>query len=153
MTYLNLYLPEAPTTAIKILAGSVGISGKKSIDISPSANIEGPAIAQTQSFENLTFNIQRVLFTEEVFNSGDVDEISSITMEDVLTLYRHKFDNSNPAYIEAMYGEDKMLYGSDGVTTKIPVVLETFNFPVDMKTTKNGYIPSGSLVFKETNVE
>ncbi len=144
MTYLNLYLPEAPTTAIKILAGSVGVSGKKSIDISPSANIEGPAIAQTQSFENLTFNIQRVLFTEST---------DTITMEDVLTLYRHKFNNSDPAYIEAMYGEDKMLYGSDGVTTKIPVVLETFNFPIDMKTTKDGYIPSGSLVFKETNVE
>ena len=144
MTYLNLYLPEAPTTAIKILAGSVGVSGKKSIDISPSANIKGPVIAQTQSFENLTFNIQRVLFTEST---------DTITMEDVLTLYRHKFNNSDPAYIEAMYGEDKMLYGSDGVTTKIPVVLETFNFPIDMKTTKDGYIPSGSLVFKETNVE
>jgi len=143
MAIINLYLPDAPTVAIKILASQVTPSGKKNIDSSPSANIDGPVKVQTQSYENLTIGLQRILFTQE---SG------TITYENVLTLYRHRFDNTNPAYLEVSYGTDKTLKGSDGTTTKIPVVLESFNFPIDTSDSKNGYMPVGSLTFKETGI-
>lgn len=141
---INIYLPDAPSTAIKVLGQSVTPSGKKNIDVSPSANIDGPVKAQTQSYENLTFQITGIHFTAD---SG------TITYENVLTLYRHRFDNTNPAYLEVTYGDTKTLKGSDGTTTKIPVVLETFNFPISVTDSKNGYMPVGSLTFKETDTD
>ena len=141
---INIYLPDAPTSAIIVKGTSVTPGGKKNIDVSPSANIEGPVKVQTQSFENLNFQIQGVHYTGEA---------GTLTWANVLTLYRHKFDNSNPAYLEVTYGDTKQLTGSDGVTTKIPVILESFNFPISTKDSKNGYMPVGSLTFKETGTD
>ena len=141
---INIYLPDAPSTAIRVLGQTVTPSGKKNIDVSPSANIDGPVKAQTQSFENLTFQIQGIHYTTDA---------NTITYENVLTLYRHKFNNTNPAYLEVTYGDTKTLKGSDGTTTKIPVVLETFNFPISVTESKNGYMPVGSLTFKETGTD
>ena len=141
---INIYLPDTPNTAIKLLGQTVTPSGKKNLDVSPSANIDGPVKVQTQSYENLNFNIQGIHLTED---SG------TLTFDNILTLYRHRFDNTNPAYLEVTYGDTKTLKGSDGTTTKIPVVLESFNMPLSASDSKNAYMPVGSLTFKETKTD
>jgi hypothetical protein len=48
------------------------------------------------------------------------------------------------------YGTAKTLVGVDGTTMDIKVVMEGFNFPIDAKNTKEGYMPVGSITFVET---
>jgi hypothetical protein len=142
---VNIYLPNDPLTAIPVLCTSVNVSGKKSLELSPSANVEGPVKIQTQSQENLIYAIKGVHFP--------VNTPTVFTWQNLLELYRHKFDNTNPAYLEVTYGTfggATNLTGQNYVLTKIPVILDSFNFPIDVGDSRDGYMPVGSITLKET---
>ena len=69
--------------SVRILCNGVTVSGNKNVDSTPNANIgTGPVEVQTQSFENLTYNINGINYTEE---SG------TLTWDNVLTLYKSKY--------------------------------------------------------------
>ena len=142
MSQFTITMPDGTTTK-NIPCSSLQPSGKKNIESKPNANLDGPVEVQTNSYENLKFVLQGVHFTGE---EGDLD------YDDVLTLYKSKFTGTNAAKINVTYGTDKILKGLED-STDIYVVLESFNFPIDMRESKDGYMPVGSLIFVETDTE
>lgn len=127
---------------INISSNNVTVGGKKNNIASPNANLNGSIVeVQTQSIENLTYNIPNVHFT----GSSTV-----LSYADVLTLYRATFDGTNPAYLKVVYGTATSLVGVDGTTVEIPVILQSFSFPVNVKDSRDGYMPIGNLTFIET---
>jgi hypothetical protein len=146
MAYVKLYLPDTPTTAITVLCGVVTCGGKKNTETTPAANVDGPIIVQTQSFENITISLSNVQFTQGT---------DTLTWSDILSLYSHKFADNNPAYLEVQYGKGDTIFNLTGTagTTKIPVILQSFSLPIDTRISVEGKIPTAKLTFIETDTE
>ena len=125
---------------VKVLASGLTLSGKKHLQLKPNANINGPVEVQTQSFENLTISIQGVHFT------GETD---TLDWDDVLTLYQSKYDGTNYIILNVAYGSDDT-YVAGLTGTDIKCVLETPSLPINMTSSRDGYLPVGTLILRET---
>lgn len=127
---------------VTLKCNQISVAGKKNITHKPNANVSGPVYIQTQSFDNLGIGIQGVHFTG---TSG------TLTYDQVMDLYTGAYDNTaaTTVTLNVRYGVSNYLSGSDGATN-IKVVLESFNYPIDATQTRDGYLPIGSLTFRET---
>ena len=136
---------------VRVLGGRLTISGKKNVVATPNAYLNGTqAEVQTESVENLKYVVNGVYFTNE---SG------VLTYPMLLELYRRRYGGSGVTgadqaiVLTATYGRPgstSNLVSFDGTTTDIDVILESFTFIIDMKDTKDGYIPSCTITFVET---
>jgi hypothetical protein len=137
--------------AVHILCDRITVSGKKTVIANPNSNSTDELVeVQTQSVENLSYSVAGIHYTGA---SG------TLTYGDVLILLRHKYGGAAAtganaqALLTVTYGQagsTTNLIGFDGSTTSIPVVLKDFNFPIDTRDSKEGYMPIGSLTFLET---
>lgn len=111
---------------------------------SPKANGGSVSEIQTQSFDNPTYTITGAHFTGGA---------GSITYDALLAMAKLKYDGTNAITLEVRYGLTGStidLVGSDGSTTAITVILNSFNFPISTKDTLQGYIPVGNIILQET---
>ena len=136
-------------TAVRVLCDNVTVSGKKNNKYDPNANLTGDIVeVQTQSIENPMYRVQGIHFTGA---SG------TLTYPMFLTLYRHKYGGAAetgalaPVTLNVTYGSGTALVGVDGSTTNIKVIMEDFNFPIDVKDSAGGYLPIGNANFRETS--
>jgi hypothetical protein len=128
---------------VTVLCNSLTVSGNKTTDSTPDVNIQdGPVEVQTQSFENLNFNINGIHFT------GDSN---TLTWLDLLTLYKSKYDGTNAITLNVVYGlsNEKVLSGLSA-SSDISCVLKTISFPISVVESKNGYLPVGNITLIET---
>ncbi len=125
---------------VRVLSDAVTVSGKRNLNREPNANIFAPVEVQTQSYENFKYVVNGIRFTEET---------GTLTWEHVVSLYKDAYNGNNPIILNVTYGFDKTLSGLSN-STDINVVLETPTLPINVKITKDGYIPVGSLTFVET---
>lgn len=142
MAYVKITHPDINSgSPVYILCNNVTVSGTKKLDTTPNVNIQdGPVEVQTQSFENLNYSINGIHFTGE---SG------TLTWLDLLTLYKSKYDGTNPAVLNVSYGTNVILSGLSA-STDINVVLKSLNFPLSTADSKNAYQPIGTISFVET---
>ena len=137
----------AITGVKRIYCDTVRPSGKKNLGHDPEANVKGPSEVHTQTYENIKFIIQGIKFTQDS---------DALTWGDVLKLYRAKYNGENPAILNVSYG-----YGSnerdlftispeDVELTDMPCILESFDYPINVRETREGYIPTGSITLMET---
>lgn len=129
-------------TAVRILADKVTVAGKKNNTAKPDANGTDHTEVQTNTFENLKYNISGVHYDTSVANS--------LQYTDVLILYKEKYNRGNAATLIVTYGNSTILPNLAGETSGISVILDDFNFPIDVKDSRNGYMPIGTLSFIET---
>jgi hypothetical protein len=130
---------------VNVFCNQVTVSGKDNITDDPYVNGVQQSEIHTQSFENLKYSIQGINFTGAA---------ASLAYTDVLTIYKNRYDTTAATTCKLRvvygYGTAKTLVGVDGTTMDIKVVMEGFNFPIDAKNTKEGYMPVGSITFVET---
>jgi hypothetical protein len=147
MTNASVYITYSgfvTATRLKVLCSQVSVSAKKNNVNKPDANINGTTEVHTQSYENLKYAVNGIHFTNET---------NTFQYRDLLALLRHKYTGSNKVTMEVSYGKTPdaiSLYAADGTTTAIPVILETFNFPIDVTQTISGYRPVLSMTLVET---
>jgi hypothetical protein len=125
---------------ITIYCDAVQVSGKRVVETKPNANIDGPVEAQTLAFENPKYVLRGIRFSPD---------LTTLTYEQVLSLYKLKYTGSNAPTMSVTYGT-RTLKAVDGTSTNIKVILESFDYPIDARDSANGYLPTGSLVFVET---
>lgn len=154
MTTSKIQLWGGGITGTRVVkANSITPSGNKQLAEKPNANVGGPVKVHTGSFENIDFNISGVHFVHPSLSTPT----NVLTWSDVLTLYRHQYDDTNPVYLNVVYG-----YGTNQTTlttidsagstlTNIKCVLKNFSYPIDVTDSKEGYMPKGSLNFVETD--
>lgn len=134
-------------TAVTVKCSGVLVSGKKNLTKEPYVNGDAPSEVHTQAVNNLKIVLQRVRFT---------DESGTLTWADVITLLKLKYDGTNYATLNVNYGTN--IKGTDysrdliGLeeSTDIKVLLEDFSFPIDVSTSREGYMPEATLNFIET---
>lgn len=152
MTHIKVWHEDLADTKF-IKAASITVSGKKNNEDKPSANVLGPIEVQTNSVENLKLSIQGVHFIPADLTS---DSSTALTWEDILTIYRARYDGTNPVYLNVVYGSGISEATLSAVTsegssiTDIPCVLDDFNFPISVVDSREGYLPVGTLKFTET---
>ena len=133
-------------TAVTVLCDQINIGGKKNISNNSYVNGTSQAEIHTQSYENLAYQVQGIHFTGGA---------NTLTYPMLLTLYRAKYDATaaTTCTLNIVYGAGttSTVVGVDGSTTNIKVVMESFNFPLSVKESKNAYMPVGSINFVETN--
>lgn len=126
--------------AVRVLCSGVKLSGIKNNNKKPNANANSMAEVQTQTYENLKYLVDGIKFTGEA---------NVLSFADILVLYKELYNGSNAATLNVTYGNNTVLSGL-AESTDISVIMDTFNFPIDVKTSKDGYLPVGSIVFTET---
>jgi len=125
---------------ITIYCDAVQVSGKRTVEAKPYANIGGPVEAQTLAFENPRYALRGIRFSPD---------LTTLTYEQVISLYKLKYNGTNAPVLSVTYG-NRTLKGVNGTSTNIKVILESFDYPVDARDSRDGYLPTGSLVFIET---
>lgn len=129
------------TTTTRVLADNVSISSKNNNDSKPNPNGEEIVEVQTQSIENPKYIISGIKFT------GGTNTLS---ISDVYTLSRLKYDGTNPITLKVTYDDDTVLPDFSGNTDGISCVVSSFNIVVDARDNKNASLPSGTLTLMET---
>jgi len=130
--------------SVRILCDKITVSGTKNIIAKPNATGTDLVEVQTQSFENPVYKIDGIHFMEWA---------NTLSYSDVLTLYKAQYNGNNPAILTVNYGtaETTMLVAAcDTTSTDISVILKTFSYPLDIKSSKAAYMPIGNLTFQET---
>jgi len=131
----------------RVMCNTVTISGKKSVNVAPYANIAGPVEGQTLAFENLSFNIGGIHLT---------DGAGTLTWAVLKDLYKHIYEGSagvgtaGPAILNITYGATSAVTGLES-STDIKVLMKSFTVPIDVGATRDGYIPVGSMILVETS--
>jgi len=140
------FAPISGSKVRRVLAVQVTTSGRKTVKTEPLPSGDRKSEAQTQGYENLKYAVTGIHF--------DPDTPNHLTWGDILILYKHRFDGTNPAIMKVSYGIStaRELTDSDG-NTEIPVILESFSFPVNVSESRGGYMPVGTLTFTETFVD
>ena len=126
---------------VKVLAQTVKISGQKNVNVTPSVNILQMTRALTQSFENPVYSISPVYVTGQA---------GTLTYNDVIVLYKMRYDNTNAPILNVTYDGDKQLVGVDSGSTDIKVILQDYSFDLNAKESRDAYRPKLSLKFVET---
>ena len=129
--------------ATPIYCSQVSAGNKRNLVAKPNANIDGPVEVQGKAVENRRINIQRVMY--------DTTK-TTITAEEMEALLGLEYDGTNAPILTVTYGltGSKTLKAMDGVSTSIPVMLESYTYPIDVTDSNQGYMPVGSLIFIET---
>jgi hypothetical protein len=151
-TFLTIQHPSINGgVPVNVLCNKLTITGTKHNAKDPNATITGSIVeVQTQSIENPIYTLSGVYFTNA---SG------TLTYPMLLTLYKLRYGGvgvtgtDQAIVMRAVYGQpgsEITLVGADGVTTSLKVIISSFNFPIDMSNTKDGYIPIGSITLIET---
>jgi len=138
MTYIKLTYNN---TEYLVPATGVTVGMQNNVFSETSVNGSSVSEVQTQSFTNPLYNIQGVHFTGV---SG------TLTYGVLLSMLKHKYDGTNEITLEVRYGDSTDLVGSDGLTTVIPVVVKSFNFPILTTDSQDGYMPVGTIQLLET---
>ena len=139
-------------TTVRLLCSSVTLGVKKNISNKPIENGTELAEIQTQSFNNPTYTINSLKITNAT------GTFSTINLLELMAL---KYSGTNAPTLTITYGYTDPVRGyseqtlphwtSSGiVTTAIPVILDTGNVNIDVKDSKEGYMPIGSLTFIQT---
>jgi hypothetical protein len=131
-------------TSLTIKCNQINTSYKKNNVAKPNANIDGPVEVQTQSFENPVYTVSGVHFL--------LSDTTTIQHSHLLDLLAQKYDGTNNSTLIVTYGDGsgRVLADSTGATSGIKVVLDSFSYPVDVSDSRNGYMPIGNIVFRET---
>ncbi len=129
----------------RVLCNKITVSGKKNIDVNPYTNSDGPVEGQTLSYENLSYTLQGVHY---------INEVGTLTWQALMVMYKQNYDSNStgangPIIMNVTYGDGIMLYGTEG-STDIKVLVSSFNLPIDVTDSKEGYLPIGSITLKET---
>lgn len=131
-------------TAVRVLCNKITPSGTKNIIAKPNATGEELVEIQTQSFENPVYKIDGIHFT---------DESNILTYANILTLYKARYNGSNAITLNVTYGGDSaksLVAACDTTSTDISVIMKTYNCPIDVTDSKDGYMPIGSITLQET---
>lgn len=123
-----------------IYASTVRLDGKTNTNSSPDASSHEAIEVNKISVENIKYVVAGFKLT------------GNFTYQDLLTIYRARFDGTNPAYLKVTYDTGTSLTAMDGTTTDIPVVLDNFTLDFDSTDSNNASLPKGELVFVETKV-
>jgi len=129
-------------TPVTLQCSKVLTGNKRSINAKPNANVDGPVEVQGKAVENRKISIPNVYFDTEV---------TIVTAEEMEDLLQLEYDGTNAPILTVTYGKTgtetlKSMTGS----TSIPVILESYSYPVDVSDSKGGYMPVGSMIFVET---
>lgn len=136
------YITQADIgTNIKVPCSEVTISGSKNNDSKPDTSSNALTEVQTQSFENPKYVLSGVQIRPE---SG------FLTYAHILSLYTHKYISTNPCTLNITYDSNKTVSSLATGTAGIKVVLESFSIKFDTKDSRDAYIPTGTLTFRET---
>lgn len=138
MTHIKL---THDSTTYLVNGIGVAVAGNVNLFNKPLANGTDIAEIQTQSYNNPNYSISGIHFTGVA---------GSLTYAALLSMYKNKYDGSNPIYLEVQYGDSDNLVGADGTTTSIPVVVSSFTFPISTSDSRKGYMPVASLNLTET---
>jgi len=127
---------------VTLQCNRVTAGNKRSLNAKPNANVDGPVEVQGKASENRKISLPAVYF-----DTG-ATIVTAEEMEDLLQL---EYDGTNAPILTVTYGKTgsetlKSMTGS----TSIPVILESYNYPIDVSDTKGGYMPIGSMTFIET---
>ena len=129
-------------TPVTIKCNKIQTGNKRNINAKPNANVGGPVEVQGKAVENRKISIPSVYFdtTETIVTAEE--------MEDLLQL---DYDGTNAPILTVTYGKSgaqtlKSMTGS----TSIPVILESYSYPIDVSDSADGYMPIGSMTFIET---
>jgi len=128
-------------TDVKVLCNNVLVSGNKNNDSKPDIASDTLTEVQTQSFENPKYVLSNINITGD---SG------SLTYTHILNLYKLRYIGTNPVVLKIQYGAGTTVPSLTESTSGINVVLDSFSVNFDTKETKNAYIPTATLTFKET---
>ena len=140
----SLYLQSTSInegTPVKILSGQVMVQGKCNNVYTPDALGLDLSEVQTNTFENLKYNISGVHLT---------NALNTLTYNDVLTMYKEKYSGSNYNLLTITYGNGLVLPNLSQETTGIKVILDTFSLPISAIDSKDGKLPILNLTFVET---
>ena len=135
------FTPISSSTVRKVLCNKITVSGKANNQSNPNPNKSDLVEVQTQGFENFKYVLDGVYFDSSVSDS--------LTWEDVIVLYKAKYNGTNASIMNITYGDGLILNGLSE-STDIKVILETPTLPIDMIDSKDGYLPKGTLTFIET---
>jgi hypothetical protein len=123
----------------------------------PNANGGSVVEVQTQSFENPTYSLGGVHILKL---STDVTVVSTtstyyLAYNDLLNMAKSRYDGTNPIVLTVtMDDSSSVLLNSAGSSTGIKVVVDSFNFPIDVDVVDYGgsrrYFMSGTVVLRET---
>lgn len=148
------------STTYRVYCDQVTFGGNKSIDTTPNANIGGPVEGQTLAYENLKINLQGVRLTN--LTSGSYP--NPLTWATLISMYKHSYSGPSGTGLNGQikltvtagttstsghYSGSTTVTGLAG-TAPIPVLLKSFSFPFDVRDSKDGYLPVGSMSFEET---
>ena len=127
---------------VTLQCNKVMTGNKRSINAKPNANVDGPVEVQGKAVENRKITIPTVHFDTEV---------TIVTAEEMEDLLQLEYDGTNAPILTVTYGKTgtetlKSMTGS----TSIPVILESYSYPIDVTASKGGYMPVGSMTFVET---
>ena len=127
----------------RIYASGIKYSGAKNVSSDPNPGSFNIVESQTQSLENPKIVVDNVSIEND---SG------SLTIANILDMYKHKYDGGNPIVLFIHYGSnnENTLLNFDKETTGINVVLEDFTIDLDTTSIRDAQKPVISLEFVET---
>ena len=134
-------------TAVRIVGAKVLVSGKTNIQLKPNVlSTNYPTEIQTNTPENIIYNITGVHLT---------GESNTLSYSNVLTLYKLNYASLDHAtypqiVLTVEYGDTALVSSGASASTSIPVMLDSFTLPIDVKMSKDGYMPIVTMIFKET---
>lgn len=128
---------------VTIRCTSVTTSNKRNLTVKPNANISAPIEVQGNAVENRRIVLNRVMFSSSV--------ATALTEEDLENLLSLEYDGTNAPILTISYdrGGSRTFKSMTG-STSIPVILESYNYPIDMIDSDQAFLPSGTLSFVET---
>ena len=127
-------------TPVKVLCNTVTVSGIKNNQKKPDANGADIVEVQTQSYENFKYTLTGAYFTGEA---------NTLTWDDVIILYKQRYDGTNYTTLNINYGTSNTLNGLSA-STDIKVVLNTPSLSLSTSASKDAYRPQATLTFTET---
>ncbi len=129
-------------TPVRIYCTGVNAGNKRSLNAKPNANVSGPVEVQTKAVENRKIVLQRVHF--------DTTQ-TTITAEEMENLLQLEYDSTNAPILNVTYGKAgaETLKSMSGVTD-IPVILESYTYPINVQDSDQGHMPVGNMVLMET---
>jgi hypothetical protein len=137
-----VYANFATSPTRVIYATSVTPAGKKNNTMKPLENGTAQARVQTESYNNIRYSVTGIVV--------DLQNTNSIQYRDIIDLYTMKYDGTNAPKLYVVYGDGTNLVDLDKTTVQIPVILEDFNYPIDVSQTRDGYKPQITLNFMGT---
>jgi hypothetical protein len=142
LPYVKISHSLLTPTEVRILCNNVTVDWKNNNDSKPNANGTVVSEINTQSFENPGYNVSGIRFMADT---------TTLQYSHLLKLSKIKYDGTNAPILKVHYGNDIDLVASDNISTSIKVIVENWTFPIDMLTSKNGYVPIVNLKFRETD--